>query len=226
MNFINKGRIIKKGNGETGSLSQAIVNLQINEISSLVEDELGTGRDPYDILRELREGMEEVGKKFENSEYFLADLIMAGETMKKALDVLKPMLKERKAEYEGRIVIGTIWGDLHDIGKDIVISLLTSAGFDVYDLGIDVPPRRFAEEAERVGAKIVAISALLSTSIPTISKVVEELRKIGIRDKVRIIAGGAALRREYAKWLGIDAAVNDAMEGLEIIKSWVSKYDP
>jgi len=208
---------------EMANLFQAIVNLQINEISSLVEEELRRGRDPYDIVRELREGMEEVGKKFENSEYFLADLIMAGETMKKALDALKPMLKECKAEYKGKIVIGTIWGDLHDIGKDIVITLLVSSGFEVYDLGIDVPPRVFAEEAKRTGAKVVAISALLSTSIPTISKVVEELRKIGIRDKVKIIAGGAALRREYANWLGIDAAVNDAMEGLKIIKSWFSK---
>jgi methylmalonyl-CoA mutase cobalamin-binding domain/chain len=175
------------------------------------------------VLKELGKGMDEVGRKFEKSEYFLADLMMAGETMKEGLKVLKPNLKSGKVDYLGKVVIGTIWGDLHDIGKDIVATLLISAGFEVYDLGIDVMPKKFAEEAIKQEAQVVAVSALLSTSISSISKVVEELINFGIRDRIKVIAGGAVLRKEYAAKLNIDAAVNNAIEGVNIIKSWVGK---
>lgn len=187
--------------------------------------ELKKGRDAFDLLTELRQGMEEVGRKFENSEYFLADLIMAGETMKKALEVLKPSLDSAKAQHVGKVVIGTIWGDLHDIGKEIVSTLLISAGFEVSDLGIDVRPDVFAKELRKSGAEVVGVSALLSTSVPNISKVVDAIGKVGMRDRVRVIAGGAALRKHYAAQLGIDAAVNDAVEGVEIVKSWVAKAE-
>ncbi|MEM2942060.1 MAG: corrinoid protein [Candidatus Bathyarchaeia archaeon] len=199
----------------------AIVNLEVGKIQDIVQEALGAGRPPMEILKELQEGMQEVGSRFQRGEYFFSELIMAGETMKEALKVLKPLLGSGRADAAGKIVIGTIQGDLHDIGKDIVSTLLFSAGFEVHDLGIDVPPSRFVEEAEEAGASIIGVSALLSVTVPTVSKVAEVLKEKGLRSKVKIIAGGAAMRPEYAEKLGIDAAVNDAVEGVEIIKGWV-----
>jgi len=165
--------------------------------------------------------MQEVGSRFQQCQYFFSELIMAGETMKEALKNLKPLLESSRTKAAGKIVIGTIQGDLHDIGKDIVSTLLFSAGFEVHDLGIDVPPAKFAEKAKETDANIVGVSALLSVTVPTVSEVAEALSQKGLRSKVKIIAGGAAMRPEYATKLGIDAAVNDAVEGVKIIKDWM-----
>jgi 5-methyltetrahydrofolate--homocysteine methyltransferase len=199
----------------------AIVNLEVGKIQYIVQEALGAGRSPMEILKELQEGMQEVGLRFQRGEYFFSELIMAGETMKEALKVLKPLLGSSRSDVAGKIVIGTIQGDLHDIGKDIVSTLLFSAGFEVHDLGIDVPPAKFVEEAEKAGASVIGVSALLSVTVPTVSEVAEALTQKGLRSKVKIIAGGAAMRPEYAEKLGIDEAVNDAVEGVEIIKRWV-----
>ena len=202
------------------SVKKAIVELKINEIVDLVKDELESGCSPTNLLNVLGEGMEEVGLKFEKGEYFFSELIMAGETMKEALKILKPRLEMVEFGKKGKIVLGTIQGDLHDIGKDIFSTLLTSAGFEVIDLGIDVPPKIFAEKAKKFNAKVVGVSALLSVTVPTLAEVNKSLKEQGIRDKVKLIAGGAAVRREYAKRLGLDSAVNSAVEGVNIIKSW------
>jgi methylmalonyl-CoA mutase cobalamin-binding domain/chain len=177
---------------------------------------------PKDIFDALGKGMNEVGRKYEKSEFFLSDLIMAGETMKKALNVLMHYMKVNEGD-KGKIILGIIEGDLHDIGKNIVNSILTSSGFIVYDLGIDVPPKRFVEKTKETGTDIIGISALLSTSIPTTAKVIEELQKEGLRDKVKVIIGGAAVREWNIEKYGIDAAVNDVIKGINIIQSWVKK---
>ena len=203
-------------------ITTAIVDFKVDEIRSVVQDALDSGLDPMSILNACRNGMNIVGDKFEDGEYFFADLIMGGETMKEALKVLKPHLVAEKKAI-GKVVMGTIEGDLHDIGKDIVSTLIVSAGIDVYDLGIDVPPTKFAEKAKEVNADVIGISSLLSTSVPTCKKVVEELKKRGLRDKVKVIIGGGAVRKKYIKELGVDAAVNDAVEGVRIIQSWVIK---
>ena len=166
--------------------------------------------------------MQEVGARFQRGEYFFSELIMAGETMKEALKILKPLLESSQTKAKGKIVIGTIQGDLHDIGKDIVSTMLVSAGFEVHDLGIDVPPESFSAKVKETGANIVGVSALLSVTVPTVSKVAEAIKLGGMRDRVKIIAGGAAMRPEYAANLGIDAAVNDAIEGVKIIKEWAT----
>jgi 5-methyltetrahydrofolate--homocysteine methyltransferase len=198
-----------------------LVNLAIDKMQDCVRAALDSGASPTEILKNLEAGMQEVGLKFQRCEYFFSELIMAGETMKEALKVLKPLLELNKTKTKGTVVIGTIQGDLHDIGKDIVSTLLFSAGFEVHDLGIDVPPEKFAARVRETGANIVGVSALLSVTVPTVSKVVQILKDNDLRDKVKIIAGGAALRPEYAVQLGIDAAVNDAIQGIEIIKGWV-----
>jgi len=203
------------------SCRDAIVNLELNKIQDTVREALDSGLSPVEILRELQEGMQEVGSRFQQGQYFFSELIMAGETMKEALRNLKPLLESSRAKAVGKIVIGTIQGDLHDIGKDIVSTLLFSAGFEVHDLGIDVPPAKFAEKAKETDANVVGVSALLSVTVPTVSEVAEALSQKGLRSKVKIIAGGAAMRPDYATKLGIDAAVNDAVEGVKIIKDWV-----
>lgn len=202
-------------------VKKAIVELKIEDIADLVESELEKGSSPNDLLNILGKGMEEVGLKFERGDYFFSELIMAGETMKEALKILKPKLEVSEFGRKGKIILGTIKGDLHDIGKDIVSTLLISAGFEVLDLGIDVPPKVFAEKAKSTNAKIVGVSALLSVTVPTLEEVDKSLKEAGIRDRVKLIAGGAAVREEYANKLGLDAAVNNAVEGVNIIKSWV-----
>jgi methylmalonyl-CoA mutase cobalamin-binding domain/chain len=199
---------------------QAIVDLDIENIAEIVKISLKKGSDPYQVLDYLRRGMDEVGRRFELGEYFLADLVMAGETMKMAMEVLTPYLRGQDEKVCGKVVLGTIQGDLHDIGKDIVKALLSSAGFEVYDLGIDVPPEKFVDKAKEVGARVIAISSLLSTTVPVVGDVVKELKKANLRDKIKVIIGGAAVRPYHVEKYGVDAAVNDAVKGVEIIKSW------
>jgi 5-methyltetrahydrofolate--homocysteine methyltransferase len=139
--------------------------------------------------------------------------------MKRALSVLKPRLRAG-VEGGGKIVLGTIFGDLHDIGKEIAKSLLVSAGFEVFDLGVDVSPEKFVKKAEETGAKVIGVSALLSTSIANSADVVKALKAAGIRDKVKVIVGGAAARPWMIEEYGVDAVVYDAVKGLEIIREW------
>ena len=203
-------------------LRNALVELNATEVDELLQESLSLQLDPVEVLDVLRSGMEEVGRLFEDGEYFVSELVMAGEIMKRALDVLKPYLKA-ECEGTGKIVLGTIIGDLHDIGKGIVKSLLLAAGFEVYDLGVDVPPERFVKKAKETGAEIIGISALLSTSIVNTAEVVKALEKAGIRSRVKVIVGGAAARPWMTEKYGVDAAVNDAVNGLKIIKGWTKK---
>jgi len=200
-------------------LKKALVELDLVNLDRLVNESLSLGVDTMKTLDVLRSGMEEIGQRFENQEYFVSELVMAGELMKKTLNVLKPHLKAEDRGL-GKIVLGTIIGDLHDIGKEIIKSLLISSGFEVYDLGIDVPPEKFVEKAKETEAEIIGVSALLSTSIAKTADIVKALKDAGIRDDVKVIVGGAAARPWMVEKYGVDAAVYDAIKGLEIIKRW------
>jgi len=206
-------------------LKQAIVEMKYEEVSSIVQAALKTGLTPLVILENLRDGLGIVGDKYHNGEYFLSELYMAAETMKNALQIIQPLLSDEKGgESEGTVVIGSIEGDIHDFGKTIVSSLLTAAGFNIVDIGIDVPPPRFVDEAERVKADIIGISALLSTTQPSSKKVVEELESRGLRRKYKVILGGTGVDAEMAvQRFGVDAAVFDGSEGVRIIKSWMEE---
>lgn len=201
------------------ALREALVNMDSAKVIDLINDALHIKLDPMGIIEALRSGMDEVGRRFESGEYFISELVMSGEIMKRALEILKPYLKS-EGESRGKIVLGTIIGDLHDIGKEIIKTLLVSAGFEVHDLGVDVPPEKFVEAAKETGARIIGISALLSTSIVNTAEVIRKLREKGLRDKVKVIVGGAAARPWMVESYGLDAAVNDAVKGLEIIKGW------
>ncbi|MBS7624110.1 corrinoid protein [Candidatus Bathyarchaeota archaeon] len=204
------------------ALKDALINMDAAKVIDLVNKALTLKLDPIEIIGVLRSGMDEVGRRFESGEYFISELVMSGEIMKRALEILKPHLKS-EGRGKGKIVLGTIIGDLHDIGKEIIKTLLISSGFEVYDLGVDVPPEKFVEAAKETGAKIIGISALLSTSIVNTAKVVEKLREEGLRDKVKVIVGGAAARQWMIEKYGLDAAINDAIKGLEIIRRWAEE---
>jgi 5-methyltetrahydrofolate--homocysteine methyltransferase len=204
-------------------LMNAVIDIKYDDIADLVKLALGAGSDPLDVLGELREGLRVVGERYQEGEYFLSQLFLAAETMKNALEVLQPLLaSEDQGETKGTIVIGSIEGDIHDFGKIIVSSLLTAEGFNVIDLGIDVPSDKFAEEAVNANADIIGISALLSTTQPQSWDVVQSLEERGIRDKFRVILGGTGVDSEYAlKQYGVDAAVNDGVEAVKIITGWL-----
>jgi 5-methyltetrahydrofolate--homocysteine methyltransferase len=178
---------------------------------------------PQQIIKGLSSGMEEVGKKFAQGEYFLSELIWAGEIMKEAMVILKPQYREGDRTYAGRVVIATVEGDLHDIGKNIAISMLQSAGFDVIDLGINVPAEQILKKAIEYKADIVALSALLSIVQPYLEDAVRTLRSSSSGNKLKILLGGRIVDDEKAREMGADAYAKDAWDGVAKAKNLMSK---
>jgi len=205
-------------------LRDAIVDLDVEGVQKACREAIDAGIPAYKAVTDgMAKGMEIVGEKYEKGEYFLAELIMAGETMKEGMKVLEPYLKGSEVEKIGKVVIGTVKGDLHDIGKNIVATLLGAAGFEVIDLGVDVPPEKFVEAVKHNNPDIVGMSALLTTTMIEMENVIKALKESGVRDKVKIIIGGAPVTKEYAEKIGADAAARDAIEGVNICKSWMTK---
>jgi methylmalonyl-CoA mutase cobalamin-binding domain/chain len=172
------------------------------------------------IIEKLTEGMNEVGKKYEAGEFFVPELIMAGETMKEALEVLRPYMSGETGGKEGTVVLATVAGDIHDIGKNIVGTLLTTAGFKVIDLGVDVSADKIVEAVKKSSAQILGMSALLTTNLEQIPVVIEGLKKEGLRNKVKVILGGATVTEEFAKKAGVDAYAKDALTGVRVCRGW------
>ncbi|MEM3063321.1 MAG: corrinoid protein, partial [Nitrososphaerota archaeon] len=176
-----------------------LINFDIDNLKKKCKEAIDKGISPLKIINSLSKGMDIVGKKYEEGEFFLSDLIMAGETMKEAMEVIKPYLKESEIKKIGKVVIGTVRGDLHDIGKNIVATLLTAAGFDVIDLGIDVPPEKFIEAVREYKPNILGMSALLTTTMIEMENVIKELEKSSLRKSVKVIVGGAPLNEEFSR---------------------------
>jgi 5-methyltetrahydrofolate--homocysteine methyltransferase len=197
----------------------AVVELDLG-LTRLVEKALADRVPPLDVVNAMSEGMTEVGERYSREEYYLAELLMAGEVMKAGLEIVNPLLKSELGEPVGRVVIGTIEGDLHDIGKNLVIALLSSAGFEIYDLGIDVPPSVFVDKVQEVNATILAMSALLTTTAANMGAVIKGLQHAGLREGLKVIVGGAAVTPELAQEIGADAFGKDAMEAQQICKRW------
>ena len=209
---------------DENDLKQAIIDLKYQEIGSMVKAALEAGIPPLKMLDSLKSGLDIVGELYHKREYFLSELYMAGETMQAAMEVLMPALsKEARAGDEGVVVIGSIQGDIHDFGKALAKTFLTASGFTVYDLGVDVPPVKFVDEALKVNSDIIGISALLSSTQPLSGEVVKILKERGIRDKFKVILGGTAVTEWAIKEYGLDAAVNDATEGVRIMKRWMEE---
>jgi 5-methyltetrahydrofolate--homocysteine methyltransferase len=190
----------------------------------MVQGALDGGTPPLKVLESLKRGLNIVGQLYHRREYFLSELYMAGETMSAAMKVLMPALsKDFQHGDEGIVIMGSIQGDVHDFGKNIAKNFLRASGFTVHDLGVDVPPAKFVNEALKTNADIIGISAILSATQLTSKEVVSELKKRGLRDKFKVILGGTGVTDRAIEEYGVDAAVNDATEGVNIIKLWMKE---
>ncbi|MHA2006906.1 MAG: cobalamin-dependent protein [Promethearchaeota archaeon] len=200
-------------------LTELVIELEVDDIIDAVKEALDEKKDPFDILNALTNGMDEVGRRYEVKEYYLTELVLAGETMKEAFTVLQPALAAADNSTEKvKIILATVKGDNHDIGKNILGSLLLSSGFELYDLGMDVDENTIIEKVKEIGSSILALSSLLTMTVEQIKVVHEALIAAGLRDKVKLIVGGAPLNEELAKKLGADDFADDAVEGVKHIK--------
>jgi len=201
-------------------LTELIIELEVDDIADAVKEALEVDqKDPFDILNALTKGMDEVGKRYEEKEYYLTELVLAGETMKEAFKILQPALAAvDKSQDKVKIILATVKGDNHDIGKNILGSLLLSSGFELHDLGMDVDEKTIVEKVKETGAEIIALSSLLTMTVEQIKVVHEALKEAGVRDNVKLIVGGAPLNMELAKRLGADDFAEDAVDGVKHIK--------
>ena len=171
----------------------------------------------------LRKGLDEVGRKYEAGEFFLSELLFGASMMEDAMKILAPRLRAEKVEKKGQIVLGTVRGDIHDIGKNIFKMFAEGAGFEVYDLGVDVNPEDFVKTVMKKNPDVLGLSALLTTTTPEMKIVIEELKKAGIRDKAKVLLGGNAVTNEFGKEIGADAVALDAVQGVDFCKGWTSR---
>ncbi|MFW9896338.1 MAG: cobalamin-dependent protein [Candidatus Thorarchaeota archaeon] len=201
-------------------LTELIVELEVDDIADAVKEALEEDeKDPFDVLTALTKGMDEVSRRYEEFEYFLGELVLAGDTMKAGLEILKPALAVSDSAVEKlKVVIATVKGDQHDLGKNLLGILLLSANFEVFDLGRDVDAETIVEKVKETGASVVALSSLLSMTVDQIEVVHKALQDAGLRDKVKLIVGGAPLNMELAKKFGADGYADDAIYGVEEIK--------
>ena len=201
-------------------LTELVIELEFDDIAEAVKEAVEVDeKDPFDILNALTKGMDEVGRRYETEEYYLTELVLAGETMKEDFKVLKPaMAGTEKSENRIKVIICTVKGDNHDIGKNLLGTMLLSSNFEVIDLGMDVDAQVIVDKVKETDAKFVALSSLLTMTVNQITKVHEALQAAGLRDKVKLIVGGAPLNMELAKKLGADSFADDAVLGVRVIK--------
>ena len=205
-------------------LRRAVEDFSSERAIAAAESALSMGIDPVEAIENgLSRGVEEVGKKFADGEAFLPELIMAGEAMKAGVEVLRPVMLQRNLQRKsaGTLVIGTVRGDIHDIGKNIVAIISEAAGFRVIDLGTDVAPEQFADRARESMAKIVAMSALLTVTTPEQKNSIDALSKKGMRKNVKVVVGGAAVTSNWAREIGADGYSDNAVEAVELFKRLV-----
>jgi methylmalonyl-CoA mutase cobalamin-binding domain/chain len=205
----------------TQDLTQAIVDFREADALALVDRLLAEGADPAGILGDAKEAMDIIGQRFACGEAFIPELIMAGEIMSQVTLRLKPGLAAAApAQKRGVVVLGTARGDIHDIGKDIVATMLDIAGFDVVDLGVDVKVDDFIRTAQEKDARIIAVSCLLTSAIDSMKATVEAAAEAGLRDRVRIMVGGAPITERVLAYTGADGYGRDAVEAVELAKQW------
>jgi dimethylamine corrinoid protein len=207
------------------SVASAIGELGSSEnVKAIVNDALSRGLSPTDIVEKgIRRGLEIVGKKYEANEYFLSELLYAGSLVSELFSLLKPRMKNDQLERKGTIVLGTVKGDIHDLGKNIFKMLVESSGFEVHDLGVDVEPTSFVKEVRQARPQVLGISALLTTALEEMRNTLSELRTSGAKSNLRVLLGGNAVKKEFGVEIGADATALDAVEGLEICKEWTRK---
>jgi corrinoid protein of di/trimethylamine methyltransferase len=205
------------------SISKAVIDGETDDAIEATQAALEANVDPLSILNTgLMDGADEVGKRFERGEYFLPELMMTGRALKGAMEVVKPALLEKYSDSDskvkGKVVSATVHTDIHDIGKNIVSSMLTAAGFEVTDMGVDVPIKSIIDKAEEIEAKIICLSALLTTSMPFMKDLIQLLEARGIRQKYVVLVGGASVTESWAKHIGADGTARNAADAVKLAR--------
>jgi methanogenic corrinoid protein MtbC1 len=203
-------------------LVNAIADMREEETLKLVKEMVEGGSEPMAILGAAREAMDIVGKRYEEGAYFLPELMLAGEMLNQITDILKPELaKLPEIKRHGKVLIGTVEGDIHDIGKDIVTFMLDVNGFEVRDLGVNVPAQKFVEAIQDFQPQVVGLSGFLTLAFDTMKETIEAIEAAGLRDRVKIMIGGGQINEDIKEYTGADAYGNDAMAGVSLAKKWV-----
>jgi 5-methyltetrahydrofolate--homocysteine methyltransferase len=206
------------------ALYNAVLEGNAPQAKTLTQAALDGGVDAQEILdKSLIPAMDEVGRLFEINEYFVPELLIAARAMKGGLEILRPKLAQEGAKSQGKVAVGTVRGDLHDIGKNLVAAMLEGGGFEVLDLGVDVPAEKFIDAVTKDGAQIVAMSALLTTTMPGMKTTIDAIKEAGIRSKVKIMIGGAPITQPYADEIGADGFSDNASGAVRLARELVSK---
>jgi 5-methyltetrahydrofolate--homocysteine methyltransferase len=201
-------------------LINAITEMREEDALKMTHQLLAADGDPLEVLEDCRQAMDQIGKRFECGEYFVPELILAGEMLKQISDVVKPKLTQTaRSEYRGRVVIGTVQGDIHDIGKDIVVFMLDVNGFEVHDLGVDVPPAKFVEAVKETGAQVVGLSGFLTLAYDPMKATVEVLKAANLSD-VKVMIGGGQIDAQIRDYTGADAYGKDATTAVNLARQW------
>lgn len=209
---------------ELQKLTDAIVAGNLNAATASVNEAIAAGEKPQDIISNwLIKGMEIIGARFGEGKAFVPNLLMSARAMKGCLDILKPLMKGDTSISYGKIVIGTVKGDLHDIGKNLVASMFEGSGFEVINLGIDISADKFVAALKENDADVLVLSALLTTTMNYMKDVIEAVKEAGLRDRVKIMVGGAPLNKEFAAQIGADAYTTDANEAVLVAKQLLGK---
>lgn len=199
-----------------------MTELEEEEVLALVKKQIDDGVDVNEILAACQKGMVGVGKRFEEGKYYISDLMMAGEILKQIGELIGPSMGAGSGTSIGKVVVGTVKDDIHDIGKDLVVGMLKSANMEVIDLGVDVPPERFVEAVKETGATVVSLSALLTIAFDSIKATVDAFEAAGLRDKVKIMIGGGPIDETVRKYTGVDNWGADAQVAITLAKGWLS----
>ncbi|MFH1421202.1 MAG: corrinoid protein [Planctomycetota bacterium] len=204
-------------------LYDAILKGDNKTAHELTKEALSANTDPQELVTKyMIPAMDEVGRRFEANEYFIPELLIAARAMKSALALVRPLLAEKKVEPVGRVIIGTVKGDLHDIGKNLVISMLEGGGFEVTDLGVDVPPDKFVSALKDKKVDIIALSALLTTTMPMMKTTIDTLKEAGVRDFIKIIVGGAPVTKSYSDKIGADGYSDNANGAVTMCRKFIN----
>jgi len=209
---------------DLNQLSEAILNGDAKAAVSLTKQAIDAGVSPMELVtNHMIPAMDEVGRRFECEEYFVPELLLAGRAMKGALELIRPLLAASGVEPAGRVVIGTVKGDLHDIGKNLVASMLEGGGFEVVDLGADVPPDKFIDAVRKHGSNLVCLSALLTVTMPAMRTTINALAEAGLRSKVRIMVGGAPVTPQFATDVGADGYSESASSAVALARNLIAE---
>jgi 5-methyltetrahydrofolate--homocysteine methyltransferase len=203
-------------------IKEIILAGRVEEISGVVKRALEQGTNPQDIIGQgLIAGMNEVGSRFKNGDLFIPEVLVSAKTMHQGMEILRPLLTKEGARSMGTVVLGTVKGDLHDIGKNLVGMMFEGAGFEVVDLGVDQSPERFVEAARKKEAQAIALSALLTTTMGEMTKVIDALKEAGLRERVKVMVGGAPLNDKFASTIGADGYAPDAGSAVEKLRKLI-----